>query len=354
MKRSILFVSLLASLAACSSGGGGSSDPAPGAAAATSPTPPSSSASDTATFTFPTAAGSVASGATVVGQSYGTTCYTGDAGACNAWSSSGTPAITAQGSGASTVTLTTDASGENYMTIDVSDPGGGGINHKFDLGSNTTPNSNANGMPANLYFIPDGAPDAEGNTYSLIYGGSAAGDTSLQYVTYGLWNAGSNGNGAYGAIASGTLTSTADMNTLAAENKQANYSGSVVGQASINGNTYQVTGTHTEAVMFGGANPGVTGSMALNATSEDGAVSGYWISPAYSAKISGNGFTGTITTAAASTPASVIASPAMSGPISGNFYGPIQNGNGPFNIGGTFTMSDGGTNGVMGAFAGHQ
>ncbi len=345
MKRSILIMSLLASVAACSSGGGG--DPS-GAASVAGDPPSGDPPSTAAAFQFPATAGSVSSQAAVVGSSYGTACYTADAQVCAA--GIGPTANTAQGggsgSGQSTVTLTTDGTGENLLQLNIVD-GGSGIKHTYDLG-NAGDNAHASGNANGIFYIPDGAPDGEGNTFALSYGGSAAGvDPALSYVTFGLWNAGNGttSNGAMGAFNAGNITTDADMSALVSGNKSADYSGQMVGQAFLNGSTYSVSGAPSMHINFGGATPGFTGSVA---TSID---TGAWTTFSYNGSLSGAQLSGTI-----SAPAATIANgtgamenvSAMSGAINGACYGPSC-----ANIGTIFNMAGGTNNTVIGAMGLH-
>ena len=348
MKRSLLLMSLLASVAACSSGGG-SSSPSSGAAvtgSSSTTTSTTTTTTEATPYVFPTAAGSVVQSAATVGTAYGD-CYTANAAVCAAGANP--TANVAQGSGPSTVTLVTDASGENTLQLNIVD-GGGGISHTFDLGSNASPNSNATATDTGLNFIPDGTADGEGNTFSLVYGGSAAGDAEnggLSYLTFGLWNAGANGNGAYGAFNAGSLTPGADMTALAAGAKSADFSGSMIGQANLNGYTYSVTGSPTMHVNFGGATPGWSGSVAANIDT------GAWTNVTYNGTLSGGQLVGSVN-AAASTIVSGKTGltenvDAMSGAMNGACYGPSC-----ANIGTVFNMTSAGGNTALGAMGLHQ
>lgn len=350
MKRSMLMISLLASVAACSSGGGSSSGgPAPSGAASvssttstTSSTPPPAEA---AAFEMPSApaAGSdpntVTASSGDVGGSYGD-CYTkSNPAVCSAGAAP--PTNTAEGSGASTVTLSTNSSGENFINLNIVDSGSGGISHSYDIGNGGN-NANAEALANNLFFVPDGTPDSEGNTFSLIYGGSAAGaDPILSWVTFGLWNAGASGNGAYGAFYAGNVTTASDMSALAAANKSATYSGTLIGQAVLNSNTYTVTGTPNMTVNFGGASPGFNGSVAASIDT------GPWTTINYNGSLSGAQLAGTATAAASTiTPTgggAAQAVAAMTGPLNGSCLGPSCN-----NIGAIVNMSGGG-NQMVGA-----
>jgi hypothetical protein len=349
MKRSILLVSLLASVAACSSGGSGSSssDPSPGAAATTSD---SSSTSSTPTmdpvapFAVSSTGTPAASTAAVVGTTYGG-CY--DPSVCGDPTTTG---VVAQGSNASTVTLGTAANGDATVTLSVSE-GGGNINHTFDLTANGVPYGSG---ATPMIEVPDTAapPDANGNTFDLKVGGSAAGDGSLQYVSYGLWSAGSDDSGAYGAFAAGNKTTVNNMNILASNpsTATANYSGNVIGAAQLGGTNYTVSGSIAATANLAGANPGVTGSASLNVDT------GYWTTASFNSTLSGANWNGSISslaetakTADATGNTATVTAPAMSGTIAGAFYGPNAE-----NIGGVFNLSDGGTNNAVSAFAGHK
>lgn len=317
---SLLYLSLLASVAACS--GGGSSSPS--SAANTGPTDPPA-ATNVAVFNSGTS-----TNADVVGVSYDSTCTTN----CPTT----TPISVAA---SSTVTIGTDATGNNTLTLNIND-GGGSISHTFDT-ANAIPVPNETGFSE----VTDNTSDPN-NVYSVSYGGSISPTTnnSLSYVTFGLWaqTPNTNGNpGGYGVFAAGNVTPTSAMPVTAS----ATYNGTTIGEISQGGNFYNTTGTMTATATYGGAAPSVSGSMAQSVVNGPNG-SGAWTSFTFNeAAIAGNHFGGTINAAASTNGvnSSVLTTEAMSGPIQGSFYGPQAN-----EIGGVYSLTGAAGTASVGAF----
>lgn len=339
-KSSVWYLTLLASVAACSSGGGGSNNA--GVAAPAGPV-----AQNVAPFT----AGSAP--ANVAGFSFNCTA------AC--------PTSGVAGSdGVSTVSLGTAASGDQTMTLNISE-GGASVTHTFDFGAagaNVIALSDdpGNNFGWNGFFDLNDGPDASGNTYDVKFAGSADPNKSLTYMTFGLWEQGNTdatAPGAFGTFASGNETPTAGIPTSGT----ATYSGTTIGQGSLNGTAANITGTVAATANF--AAQTVDGSMNVNVFSDHpqaGFNMGFWntLTFASSYAAGSNHFTGTIsapavtagTPIAAGTP--VITTDAMTGALAGSFYGPGGVG-GPQELGGVFNMTNlSGTNNMLGAFGTHR
>ena len=336
-KSSIWYLSLLASVAACSSGGGSNNAGVSAPVAAVT-------AQNIAPFTSGTAPANVA------GFSYNCTA------ACPTSGVTGSDNV-------SKVSLATDAaSGDQTMTLNITE-GGASLQHKFDLGvagANVVALANDPGSTGGwggFFDVSDG-PDANNNTYDVKFAGSADPTQSLTYMTFGLWAQGNtNGTapGAYGVFASGNETPAAGIPTSGT----ATYSGTTIGAGSLNGTAANMTGTVAATADFGART--VDGAMNVNVF-RDGVNSGFWNTLTFaSGYASGsNHFAGTINAAAvtagtaiaAGTP--VITTSAMTGPLSGSFYGPGGTG-GPQEIGGVFNMTNvSGTNNMLGAFGAHR
>jgi hypothetical protein len=180
------------------------------------------------------------------------------------------------------------------------------------------------------------ATNPDGSSDELIY------DTSLQYSHYGIWEHDDNAaqsSGQIGGFASGSITPPGGMPVTGT----ATYSGHALGALSTGSQSYALVGTSVMTANFGRGT--IVGTMALNATPDGGATTGFWNDVSLSAAITDSGFLGTVS-APAST-AVIAQTPAMTGTTTGQFYGP--NGN---EIGGIWTLNGVGAS-ALGAFGGH-
>jgi hypothetical protein len=325
-KSSVLYLSLLASVAACSSGGGGSNSA--GVATVTNPPP-----GNIATFSSGTS-----TDAQVVGFSY--QCAADPCGAGAA-----TSTRINNNAPTSSVALTNDGAGNvTSMTLNINE-GGANLTHTFDL-------TTAVGAAQDGFLEKTETPGgADPNQYDVIFAGSADATHSLTYVTYGLWSqtnqVDANAQGGYGAFVAGNVTPTANMPITGS----ATYSGTAIGQLSPSSGGYDIlSGTMTASANF--ATRTVNGSMSLNANGDNIANatnSGFWNTVTWNqAVIAGNHFAGTVS-APATGVNSVIASEAMQGNVAGAFYGPQAN-----EIGGAFNLAGANGSTSLGAFGGKK
>lgn len=353
-RHSLLVVTLALALAACGGGGGGSSSV--GSVGTTGGSGGGADDAATSLAFFTPGVGGTAP-ANVAGTSFN----------CSGVCPQSTVAPSSS-SGASTVTLGTNAAGESTIGLDVTG-GGASLHHTFDLGvggSKLMPLPMGSSGTATIFDVSDG-PDSGGNSFDLKFGGSARSTSVLQYTTFGLWtetNADPNGAGGYGVFTAGNETTPAQMAAVPLT-AIAHYSGNtIIGQGSLNGAAYQLSGPVTATAAFGGASPGVSGTITANISSPT--LSGYWNTltftshlvtgtshfsgsidaPPVTAGVSGTNGTPSITTAQ------------MSGPLIGSFYGnPTSPGTGfpatPPEIGAVFNLQGGG-NIVVGAFGAHR
>jgi hypothetical protein len=333
-KRTIFCVSVLASAAACSSGGGGSTSA--GVASSAAPAAPQ----PVAAFT------SGAAPASVAGLSFN--CGAADC-----------PATSVVGSGGGgTVTLGTAANGNQTMTLSIAQ-GGASINHTFDFGANganviTLSNDPGVSNGWGGFFDLNDGPDTHGNSFDVKFAGSADPNHSLTYVSFGTWTQGNTdplAQGGIGVFAAGNETPVGNLPATG----QATYSGTTIGQGSLNGMAASMTGSVAATADFAART--VNGTMnAFVFGDQLGADQGFWNTLAFGTAIAPgtSHFAGTINAPAVTrgTPTSVgtpaITTGVMSGAISGSLYGPAAN-----EIGGVFNLA-GGTNSMLGAFGAHH
>ena len=169
-------------------------------------------------------------------------------------------------------------------------------------------------------------------------------DASLNYAVYGQWehdNDAAATSGATGDFATGSQTPAANMPISGT----ANYSGHAIGGLSAGGTTYALVGTSSFAADFGART--VSGTLSLNATPDGGATVGLWNTVMVGAAIAAgtNQFAGTASAPAAS---GFVATPAMTGTATGNFYGPAAN-----ELAGVWKLSGTGAT-ALGSFGGAQ
>jgi hypothetical protein len=334
-KRSFIYLSLLASVAACSSGGGGTNSA--GVAAATVTNPPRGNIA-----AFDGTNGGVSTDSQEVAFSYN---CPGDP--CGA----GAPTSTA--GNVSKVTLTNDGNGNvTAMALNISE-GGATIQHSFDL-------TTAQGAAQDGFFQVADGPVAGGdpNQYTSIFAGSADPNHSLSYVTFGYWAQSNPADGAapgsYGAFVAGNATPAANMLRTGTYS----YNGSAVGQLTANGANPGfdiLSGTMQASVNFDQRTVG--GTMALNATGDNIVApnnTGFWNNVSFAGSVAANSshFTGTVNAPATTVgPNSVVQTEAMTGNMAGGFYGPQAD-----NLGATFSMAGAGAGGssALGAMGGKR
>ena len=318
-KLSFLPVTLLASLAACS-GGGGNSDP-PGVAATTTNGAAASAEISNTNPAGPT--GSISGTATVSGYSFG------DCNPCNEEN-------IANSTGASSVSWTKDNNfNPQSLTVNATE-NGAAFSRSFDL---TQAVQGDNG----LFTVAS----ADGSL--LYYAGAAEpvgtnGDTSLDYMTFGLWAVDGGTGGQVGVFSAGQETPTSKMPTTGT----ATYSGSTVGTMYVvadptnnnNSSSYSLVGTSNATADFGAHS--VNGSVALSTSG--GSTNTAWSQTMnFNGAITGNQFAGSTSLTASKSDA--LNAGNMAGAVAGSFYGPSA----PSEIGGTYNLS--GTNAsILGAF----
>jgi hypothetical protein len=333
-KFSLLYVSLAASVAACSSGGGGG-----GGSAGVAAAPAVAAPQNVQPFTSFNGAAAPAS---VSGQAF-------NCGAAACAPSS----VVGSGSSGSTVTLATTAGGDHTLSLNIAS-GGANFQQTFDFGPgdvNVTDLAPDNGAPAGSGF--DGLADVKNGGDDVKFAGSARPNAlnNLQYATFGLWSRDNgDGSGSYGTFAAGNETPVAGIPT---GNVTADYSGTMVGEGSLNGNALNMTGAMTAHADFAART--VSGNMTVNVFADvAGAPNGFWNTLNFNSLYAAgsNHFAGTV--AAPAVAGTAVATDAMSGALSGAFYGPGGAG-GPQEIAGAFNAANaGGTNTLVGAFGAHR
>lgn len=304
--RKYLVLSLLASVAACSSGGS-SGDPAPAVV----------SQQPAANESFNSTSGGTGT-ATVSSYSYG--------------SANAVDCCTINPpTGASSITMTMDpAGGPSTLTLNIGNENGPGITQTFNI-DNTNPN-----------MVPFGngyATTATNGTtnYTLVYAGASEPTTnpdgsahtpSLTYTTYGYWTqANADNSGALGVFAGGAQTPAG----TAPPSATATYNGGAMGAANQNGNALQLVGTSQLTANFGSG--AITGNLAL-ANANGGAQFD-------NVSMNGNIINNT-TTFSGATAGTVNAG--STGHFAGQFNGPAYN-----EVGGTWSLQGAGVT-ALGSF----
>jgi len=299
-KGSLGIIALAGALAACGGGGGGGG----GAASGVSPGPaPATQTTTTGAATVPAAAvaATFANGALAP------------------------PAIDP----GEQSTLTTSES-QNTITLTLV-TGGAAYTHTFSGQNVLTTPAFLSGFSA----LGDGTPVP---TDVLVL------DASLSYAVYGEWehdNDTTASSGLIAGFATGAQTPAANMPISGT----AAYSGRAIGGLSSGGTTYALAGTSSFAADFGART--VTGTMALNATPDGGTTVGFWNTVTFGAAIAAgtNQFAGTASAPAAT---GIVATPAMAGTATGNFYGPQAN-----ELAGEWALTGSGAV-ALGSFGGSQ
>jgi hypothetical protein len=243
----------------------------------------------------------------------------------------GTVAISVAGNGTAITAVNLNVTGAGA---------GGAVNFQQNFNSTTTTfTPQPSSGPTVLYSAVVVSP-VDGSVRQILFANSNYPLFSLSYTTLGVWEYDASGlatSGVGGAYAAGVATRANDLPTTGT----ANYTGGMIGRYVDGTTSWAVTANAQSMADFGAHTVSLTTSSSMKATAGGSPMSdpllnitsGLLIYPAGTNQLSGN----------------LMTAGGMQGPASARFFGP-----GAKELGGTFFVTNGGTQQMNGAFGLHR